>query len=97
MDEEVVVPAALYRDETWNMREADGKRLNVMEMRCLRSMGGVTCLDCVRNDEVQSRTGVVRERLLEVLQWFGRVKRMEEECLVKKITRSHVRAVRLRS
>ncbi len=31
-----------------------------------------------------------------VLQWFGHVERMEEECLVKKITRFDVRGVRPR-
>ncbi len=59
--EGVVVPTALYGAETWNMRAAESKRLNVMEMRCLRSMCGVTRMDRVRNDEVQRRTGVVKE------------------------------------
>ncbi len=31
-----------------------------------------------------------------VLQWSGHVERMEEECSVKKITRSDVRSVRAR-
>ncbi len=48
----VVVPTALYGAETWNMGAAERKRLNVMEMRYLRSMCGVTQMDWVRNDEV---------------------------------------------
>ncbi len=40
--EGVVVPTALYGSETWNMGAVERKRLNVMEMRCLRSMCGVT-------------------------------------------------------
>ncbi len=36
--EGVVVPMALYGSETWNMGAAERKRLNVMEMRCLRTM-----------------------------------------------------------
>ncbi len=96
----VVVPTALYGAETWNMGAAERKRLNVMEMRYLRSMCGVTLMDQVRNDEVQRRTGVVKE-LAErakqgVVRWFGHVERMEEECLVKKITRSDRRGVRSR-
>ncbi len=56
-----VVPTALYGAETWNMGAAGRKRLNVMEMRCLRNMCGVTRMDRVRNEEVRRRTGVVKE------------------------------------
>ncbi len=49
---------------------------------------------------MRRRTGVVRE-LAErseqrVLQWFEHVERMDEESLVKNITRSDVRGVRAR-
>lgn len=43
------------------MEAAQRKRLNVMELRCLRSMCGVTQMDCVANKEVQRKTEVVRE------------------------------------
>ncbi len=43
-----------------NMRAAERNRLNVMEMRCLRSMCEVTQMDWVRNEEVRRRTGVVK-------------------------------------
>ncbi len=71
-----------------------------MEMRCLKNMCGVIRMARVRNDEVRRRTGVVRE-LAEraeqgVLRWYGHVEKMEEERLVKKITRSDVRGVRSR-
>ncbi len=56
-----MVPAALYGVETWNMGAEERKRLNVMEMRCLRSMCGVARMDRVRNEEVRRRTGVVKE------------------------------------
>ena len=63
-----------------------------MEMRCLRSMCGVTRLDRVRNEEVRRRTGVVKglaERAEQgLLRWFGHVERMDEEHLVKRIIRS---------
>ena len=48
--EGVTVPTALYRAETWNMGVAEKKKLNVMEMRCLKSMCGVMCMDQVRNE-----------------------------------------------
>ncbi len=40
--EGVVIPTALHGAETWNMGAAERSRLNVMEMRCLRNMCGVT-------------------------------------------------------
>ena len=36
--ESVVVPTALYATETWGMKADDKKCLDVMEMRCLRSI-----------------------------------------------------------
>ncbi len=50
----------LYGAETWNMGAVERKKLNVMEMRCLRSLCGVTRMDQVRNEEVRRRTGVVK-------------------------------------
>ena len=72
--EGVAVSTVLYRDEKWSMRIAEKKRLNVMEMRCLKSTSGVTCMDRVRNEEVHKRTGVTRELADRaeqcVLRWF---------------------------
>ncbi len=94
-----MIPTALYGAETWNMGVAERRRLNVMQMRCLRSMCRVSRMDRVINDEVRRRTGVVRklaERAEQgVLWWFGHVERMEEGRL-KKITRSDLRSVRPR-
>ena len=56
-----MVPTAFYGAETWNMEAAERRILNVMEMRCLRSMCGITRMDQVRNEEVRRRTGVIRE------------------------------------
>ncbi len=57
----VVVPTALHGAQTWNMGAAERKRLNVMEIRRLRSMCGVTRMDRVKNEEVRRRTRVVKE------------------------------------
>ncbi len=84
----MVLPAALYGAETWNMGAAEMRRLNVMG-KCLKSMCGVTRMNRVRNDEVRRRKGVERELAKRaehgVLRWFGHVERMKEERLVKKI------------
>ncbi len=59
------------------MRESERNRLDVIEMRCLRSMVGITRMDRVRNEEVRKRTGMVRkmsERVDQrVLNWYGHV------------------------
>ncbi len=51
--EGIVAPTALYGAETWNVGESERNRLDVFEMRCLRSMVGVTRMDRVRNEEVR--------------------------------------------
>ena len=46
------------------MRSAGKKKVNVFEMKCLRSLVGVSRLDRVRNEEVPWRAGI--ERIGEV-------------------------------
>ena len=36
--EGVIVPTALYGAEAWGMRSADRRKVNVLEMKCLRSL-----------------------------------------------------------
>ena len=43
------------------MKVTERQKLNVFEMKCLRSMTGVSQLDRVRNEVVRTRTGVRRE------------------------------------
>ena len=43
------------------MKVIERQKLNVFEMKCLRSMTGVSRLDRVRNEVVRVRTGVRRE------------------------------------
>ena len=42
------------------MKVNERQKLNVFEMKCLRSMTGVSRLDRVRNEVVRVRTGVRR-------------------------------------
>ena len=98
--EGIVVPTALYGAETWNVGTTEKKRLNVLEMRCLRSMCGVTRRDRIRNEEIRRRTGVLRELAgradQSLLRWFGHVERMQDGKLVKRLVRSDVGGGRLR-
>ena len=38
------------RAEAWGMRSADRRKANVLEIKCLRSLVGVSIMDRVRND-----------------------------------------------
>ena len=92
--ERVIVPTVTYGAETWSMREAERKRLEVFEMRCLRSMVGVTRMDRVRNEEVRRRAGVSVPLSARVdgmmLRWFGHMERMDEGRMVKRVMNSEV-------
>ena len=59
--EGVIVPTALYEAEAWGMRSAERRKVNVLEMKCLRSLVGVSLMDRVRNEEVRRRAEIERE------------------------------------
>ena len=54
--------------------------MNVLEMKCLRSLVGVSRMDRVSNEEVRRRAGIESEVASRadqrVLRWFGHVERM---------------------
>ena len=39
--EGVIIPTALYGAEAWGVRSAERRKVNVLEMKCLRSLVGV--------------------------------------------------------
>ena len=47
--EGVIVPTALYGAEAWGMRSAERRKVNVLEMKCLRSLVAVSRMDRIRN------------------------------------------------
>ena len=59
--EGVIVPTALYGAEAWGIRSTERRKVNDLEMRCLRSLVGVSRVDRVRNEEVRRRAGIERE------------------------------------
>ena len=59
--EGVIVPTALYGAEAWGMRRPERRKVNVLEMKCLRSLVGVSRMDRVRNEEVRRRAVIERE------------------------------------
>ena len=49
LHEGVMVPTALYAAKARGMRSAERRKVNVLEMKCLRSLVGVSRMDRVRN------------------------------------------------
>ena len=74
--------------------------MNVLEMKCLRSLVGVSRMDRVRKEEVLRRAGI--ERALasradqRVLRWFGHVERMDEYRMARKVLMAEVSGGRVR-
>ena len=71
------------------MRSAERRKVNVLEMKCLRSFVGVSRMDRVRNEEVRRRAGIERELASRadqrVLRWFGHVERMHECRMARRV------------
>ena len=59
------------------MRSAERRKVNVLEVKCFRSLVGVSRMDRVGNEEVRRRAGIERELASRadqrVLRWFGNV------------------------
>ena len=49
---------ALYVAEALGMRSAERRKVNILQMKCLRSLVGVSRMDRVRNEEVRRRAGI---------------------------------------
>ena len=92
--EGVIVPTALCGAEAWGMRSAERKKVNVLEMKCLRSLVGVSRMDGARNEEVHRRAEIERELVSRadqrVLRWFGHVERMDEYRMARKVLMAKV-------
>ena len=92
--ERIVVPTVAYGSELWGLKVGERQKLNVFEMRCLRSMAGVSLLDRIRNDEIRRRMGIrveLSKRIdRNVLRWFGHINRMENDCLLRKVRSAEV-------
>ena len=73
------------------MRSAERKKVNVLEMNCLRSLVGVSRMDRVRNEEELRRAGIERELASkDGLRWFGHVERMDEYCMARRVLMAEV-------
>ena len=63
--------------------------MNVLVMKCLKSLVGVSRKDRVRNEYVCRRAGIERELVSRVdhrvLRWFGHVERMDEYHMARRV------------
>ena len=98
--EGLIVPTTLHGAEAWGMRSAERRKVNVLEMKCLRSFVGVSRMDRVRNDQVRGRAGTERELASRadqrVLRWFGHVEIMDEYRMARKVLMAEVSGGRVR-
>ena len=76
--EGISLQTSLYLAEAWGMRSVERRKAIVLEMKCSRSLVGVSRMDTVRNEEVRRRAGIERELASRanrrVLRWFWHVK-----------------------
>ena len=74
--------------------------MNVLEMKCLRSLVGVSRMDRVRNEEVRRRAEIERKlasrAAQRVLRWFGHVERMDEYRMARMVLMEEVSGGRVR-
>ena len=98
--EGVIVPTALYGAQGWGMRSAERRKVNVLEMKFLRSLVVVSRMDRIRNEEVRRRAGIERELASRadqrVLRWFGHVERMDEHRMAIRVMMAEVSGGRVR-
>ena len=82
------------------MRSAEKRKVNVLEMKCLRSLVGVSRIDRVRNEDMRRRAGIKRELASRadqrVLRWFGHVERMDEHRMARRVLMAEVSGGRVR-
>ena len=80
--------------EPWGMRSVERRKVNVLEMKCLRSLVGVSRMDRVRNEEVCRRALIGRELVCRVdqrvLRWFGHMERIDESHLARRAMTAEV-------
>ena len=74
--------------------------MNILQMKYLRNLVGVSRMDRVRNEEVRRRAGIERELASRadqrVLRWFGHVERMNEYCVARRVLMAEVSGGRVR-
>ena len=84
----LVMSIFLYACESWILTTDTERRIQAMEMRCLRKLLGITYRDHISNEEVRNRTrqatGPHEDLLTTVkrrkLKWYGHITRSSGIC-----------------
>ena len=73
---------ALYKAKTCDVRNAERRKVQVFQIKCLRNLVGVLQISRVRNEEVHISAGIERELVSKVdkriLRLFVGNERMDE-------------------
>ena len=83
-----IPPTLLYGCECWPVTKEQEHKLNVVHMRFLRKILGVTIRHKLRNEDIAARCGIqqVPDLLsLARMRWVGHLVRMGEDRLPKKV------------
>ena len=82
------------------MRSAERRKVNVLEMKRLRNLVGVSRMDRVRNEAVHMRAGIEMELASRadqrVFRWFGHVERMDDYRMARRVLMAEVNGGRER-
>ena len=84
----IVRPVMVYGAETWALKKAHEKKMEVAEMKMLRWMCGVTRLDKIRNEKIRGspKVGEISKKVQERrMRWYGHVMRRDEEYVGKRV------------
>ena len=95
----IVRPAMVYGAETWAVKKAHEKKMEVAEMKMLRWTCGVTRLDEISNEKIRGSTkvGEISKKVQQRrMRWYGHVMRRDEEYVGKKVMGIEVQGSRRR-
>ena len=99
MYEGIIEPSLLYGCEVWTLKVREKKRMEAVEMNCLRNICSFRRIDRVPNVKIRicGKNVSVSQRIDQgVLRCFGHVERMGDERMAKRVYESNVRGVRRR-
>ena len=92
--EGVIVPTALYGAEAEGFKSVERRKVNVLEMKCLRSLVGVSRMDRVNYEEVSRRAEIKRELASRadqrVLRLFEHEERMNEYRMARRLLMAEI-------
>ena len=100
MTESIVDSIMLYGSELWTLGQVAWKKVEALEMDCLRSVCGLRRVDKVPNREILDRckkeVRVGEKMSRAILRWYGHVERMEKGRMTRRMYEAKVEGKRER-